>query len=117
MAQTESISAASRAPAAPSRSRADARHDALADSDLLALVARGDHDALGVIYDRQIPAVWKVALHFSASRAAAEQAVAEAFLRLWRRPRADDPASLAARLLASVAREARKQRPVTGAQA
>lgn len=91
--------------------------DALGDSDLLALVSRGDHEALGVIYDRQIDAVWKVALHFSEGRAAAEQVVSAVFLRLWRRPRADDRTSLSARLLASVAREARSRRPGTGARA
>lgn len=113
MAQTESLGAAIRPRVAV---KADAGLGALADSDLLALVSRGDHEALGVIYDRQIHAVWRVALHFSESREAAEQAVSAVFLRLWRRPRADDGTSLSARLLASVACEARARRSHTGAR-
>lgn len=77
------------------------------DSDLLALISRGDLDAFGVIYDRHIEAAWKIALHYSANTAAAEQAVSAVFLRLWRNPEVNDQTSLPARLLASVAREAR----------
>lgn len=116
MAQIESIGAASRPRAAVARRGVTRRLDALGDSDLLAFVSRRDHEALAVIYDRQIDSVWKVALYYSESRAAAEEAVFAVFLDLWRKPGADDGTSLSARLLAGVAREAQRQ-PATGAQA
>lgn len=84
---------------------------ALPDSDLLALIQRGDLEALEVTYDRHIEAVWSVALAFSESTAAAERAVFAAFARLWQEPAFGDRSSLAARLLASVWREALLGRP------
>ena len=78
----------------------------LADSELLALVWKRDLGALEVIYDRHIEAAWRVALTYSDDVPAAERAVEGAFLRLWRQPEPGARASLAARLLSSVKREA-----------
>ena len=78
----------------------------LADSDLLVLISRRDLRALEVIYDRHIEAAWRVALTYSDDVPAAERAVEAAFLRLWRRPEPRARASLAARLVSSVQREA-----------
>ena len=79
----------------------------LADSDLLVLISRRDLRALEVIYDRHIEAAWRVALAYSDDVPVAERAVEAAFLRLWRQPEPEPGASLAARLLSSVRREAR----------
>ncbi len=79
----------------------------LADSDLLVLISRCDLRALEVIYDRHIEAAWGVALTYSGDVPAAERAVEAAFLRLWRQPEPGARASVAARLLSSVTREAR----------
>ena len=78
----------------------------LADSNLLVLISRCDLRALEVIYDRHIEAAWRVALTYSDDVPAAERAVEAAFLRLWRHPEPGARASLAARLLSNVKREA-----------
>lgn len=75
------------------------------DSELLALISQGDLAALGLIYDRHIGAVWRVALHFSESATAAERVVSAVFLGLWRDPAPNHETSLPARLLSSVRRE------------
>ena len=78
----------------------------LADRDLLLLVSRGALHALEAIYDRHIDAAWRVALSYADDVPAAERAVEAAFLYLWRRPEPGARASVAARLLSSVKREA-----------
>ncbi len=78
----------------------------LADADLLLLISRRALHALEVIYDRHIQAAWRVALTYSDDVPAAERAVEAAFLHLWRKPEPGARASLAARLLSSVKREA-----------
>ena len=78
----------------------------LADSDLLVLISRCDLRALEVIYDRHIEAAWSVALAYSDDVPAAERAVEAAFLHLWRQPEPGVRASLVARLLSNVKREA-----------
>lgn len=115
LAQSGSIGATRRPRTAIDALPADARLGALGDSDLLALLSRGDHEALGAIYDRHINALWKVALHYSATFAAAEDAVTAAFLRLFRRPISGDSSSLSASLRATVTRESRSA--AAGAQA
>jgi len=84
----------------------------LPDSDLLRLISRGDLSAFETVYDRHIDAAWKVALAFSRDAAAAEQAVSAVFLRLWQTPEPGIDASLGARLLSSVRREAGRPRLV-----
>ena len=55
------------------------------ESELMRLVAVGDHDAFLVVYDRYAPAALGVALGMTRSRDAAEEIVQETFVNLWRR--------------------------------
>ncbi len=50
------------------------------DADLLARIAKGDVDALGVLYDRHAPVVFPVALRILRDRAEAEDALHDAFV-------------------------------------
>ncbi len=54
-----------------------------AGEELLARVARQDAAALGELYDRYAPRVYGLMFHILVSRAAAEEALQEVFLRLW----------------------------------
>ena len=71
----------------------------LSDQDLLALMAAREPDALAALYDRHISPVWTFALLSRENTEAAERAVYEAFVRLWREAGVDnDPRSLPVRL-------------------
>ena len=70
----------------------------LPDQDLLRLIAVREPDALEAIYDRYISPVWKFALLSRGNPRAAEQAIYEAFTRLWKQPEAHDTRPLAVRL-------------------
>ncbi len=61
----------------------------LEDRELLAFIALGDPQALGVIYDRHIGSVWRLALMSCRDESAAQRVVRDAFLELWRRPYAN----------------------------
>jgi hypothetical protein len=74
----------------------------LSDDALLYLIAAREPDALEVVYDRHVSPVWKLALLTCGNTAAAEQAVYEAFIDLWRQPCPDDTRPLVARLLSCV---------------
>jgi DNA-directed RNA polymerase specialized sigma24 family protein len=74
----------------------------LEDRDLLPFVARGHPAALGVMYDRHIGVVWKLALMSCGDTSTAEGAVHDAFLNLWRRPYANGSQQPVVRLLAVV---------------
>ena len=74
----------------------------LEDRDLLAFVARGDPRALGVIYDRHIGVVWKLALMSCPDPSVAERAVHDTFLDLWSQPYANGSQPPVVRLLAVV---------------
>ncbi len=54
------------------------------DSSLLAAVAGGDHDALGELYDRFGGVAYGLALRVLRDHGLAEDAVADAFLSVWR---------------------------------
>jgi RNA polymerase sigma-70 factor (ECF subfamily) len=74
------------------------------DADLLAAVARGDQDALAVVYERHANNCYALARRVLNDRSLAEEVVQELFVRLWREPERFDPArgSLRSFLLSQV---------------
>ena len=67
------------------------------DNELIAAVARGDHSALLALYDRHGRIAYGLAYRVLNDAGAAEEAVQDAFLRLWRRASTFDPAKGAGR--------------------
>src|SRR3954453_2992094 len=57
---------------------------ALADEDLIPLMARGEARAFEAIYERHAGAAYSLAYRMGGARAAAEDVTQEAFLNLWR---------------------------------
>jgi RNA polymerase sigma-70 factor (ECF subfamily) len=55
------------------------------DNELIAAVARGDHPALLALYDRHGRVAYGLAYRVLGEAGAAEEAVQDAFLRVWRR--------------------------------
>jgi RNA polymerase sigma factor (sigma-70 family) len=55
------------------------------DADLWRLIAADDHQAFTELYERHARAVWNHAYRLTASWAAADDLLAQAFLQVWRR--------------------------------
>ncbi len=74
------------------------------DGVLLARMETGDATALALLYDRYSTAVYGLATHLLRNPSAAEAAVEEAFLTVWRRPTpvARGRGTVASRLLSVV---------------
>jgi RNA polymerase sigma-70 factor (ECF subfamily) len=66
-------------------------YDQLADAELMAQVAQRRRDALEVLYDRHAAAALGFAMQFLDDRALSEEAVQEAFWRVWKRAGTFDP--------------------------
>jgi RNA polymerase sigma-70 factor, ECF subfamily len=62
-----------------------------ADDQLIAAVARGDHPALLALYDRHGRIAYGLAYRVLGEAGAAEEAVQDAYLRIWRRASTFDP--------------------------
>ncbi len=73
----------------PSGDVVDPRAD---DSALIRAVATGSADALAVLYDRHVEAIFATARRLTSDRGAAEEVVQETFLALWERAETFDPA-------------------------
>lgn len=76
------------------------------EAELLSLAAAGDERAWDALVERHTPTLWSVARSYRLDRAGAADAVQTAWLWLAQRlDRLDDPAALAAALVATVRRE------------
>lgn len=73
-------------PPCPEQERADR-----SDADLMTLIAGGDREALGDLYDRYAKRAYSLARRICVSPGLAEDAVQESFLALWRDPGRFDP--------------------------
>jgi RNA polymerase sigma-70 factor (ECF subfamily) len=67
------------------------------DEQLIAAVARGDHPSLLALYDRHGRIAYGMAYRILGDAGAAEEAVQDGFLRVWRRASTFDPARGAVR--------------------
>lgn len=63
----------------------------LEDKELLAGIARGDHESFATLFDRYSAAAFGIASRICVDRAVAEDVVQETFLSLWKRPAAYEP--------------------------
>lgn len=73
----------------PRTGDADAERAALADA--LRRVGEGDRDALKLVYDRTAPKLYGICLRILSDRGDAEEALQDAFLKIWRNAGSFDP--------------------------
>ncbi len=71
--------------------RAPEHADRRSDADLVLAMARGDAEALAVLYDRNAPAMLALAARIFRRGAEAEDLIHEVFLEAWRRAADYDP--------------------------
>jgi RNA polymerase sigma-70 factor (ECF subfamily) len=74
------------------RARPCAAEDAAREAALLLGVARSEGEAFALLYDRLAPRVYGLALRIAGDPGSAQEAMQEAFLRVWLRARLFDPA-------------------------
>jgi RNA polymerase sigma-70 factor (ECF subfamily) len=96
----------------------------VADEELMLLVARRDHSAFGVLYDRHGTACYSLAHRILGDRQRAEDVVQETFLSIWRSQSSYDPgrgsvrnwllAALRNRAIDAIRREAARPAPARG---
>jgi RNA polymerase sigma-70 factor (ECF subfamily) len=67
------------------------RHAPRDDAALVREVASGSQDALAVLYDRYVDAVFAASIRLTSDRQVAEEVVQETFLALWNRAELFDP--------------------------
>ncbi len=90
------------------------------DADVLRRLRAGDPDALGAVYDRFSKPVWTVAMSILHDRELAEDAMNEAFMRLWKSAAGYDASRPLAPFLFTIARRSaldlyrREHRPTRG---
>src|SRR6266571_6097194 len=63
------------------------------DAALVLQIAAGSEEALGILYDRHVGAVFATASRLTSDRQIAEEVVQETFLALWNRAELYDPGS------------------------
>lgn len=99
------------------RSRTEREPDASSvDASLLAAIATGDGDAFGALWERYRRPTYALCLAIVGDRALAEDAVQEAFVRIWRGagsydPSRGAPAAWVMTVTRNVARSAARRRP------
>lgn len=71
--------------------------EGFSDEALLALVAKGEEDALGILYDRYASAMLGLAYRMGFTRDGQEDAAQEIFFRIWNKAESFDPQKATAR--------------------
>jgi RNA polymerase sigma-70 factor, ECF subfamily len=92
-----------------------------ADAALVAAIAAGDRDAMGILYNRHRIRVFRFAARFVDDIAIAEDVVSEAFIEVWRQASRFEGRSSVSTWIMSIARfkalSARRRRPETALDA
>ncbi len=65
----------------------------LRDEDLLTLIAAGDDQALGVLYDRYVRLVFSISLRITGDRLSAEEVVQDVFQIVWQHAKTFRPSA------------------------
>lgn len=102
-------------PDEPARSTSVPAHllASVPDAELFVLVEQRDLQALEVLYDRHVDAVWHGALRLTGDAAASERAVTAAFMAIWTGRASLGGSRVVTRLLALVWGEVRASQRLT----